>query len=87
MLGAELINLVMNLVSDPEFIILFGVIENSFICHLFSKFVDNFNRAKINQGSVGSSTRYVVDLVSLDTDLEFDELLNKGDAEMITRLS
>jgi hypothetical protein len=87
MLGAELIDLMMNFVGDPKLLIVFCVIEDGLIDKLLSKFVHNFDSVKIDKSAVGSTTWNIIDGIGLNGDLHFDEFFNERQLEVETWFS
>lgn len=74
MFGAELIDLMVDFVGNPELFIVFCIVEDGLEDKLFSKFVDDLDSVKIDEGTVWSTTWDVVYSVGLDADFHFDEL-------------
>ncbi len=77
MLGTELIDLMMNFISDPELFIILCVIEDSLIDKVLFKFVDDFDSVKIDKCTVGSTTWDIIDSICLNADFHFDEFLDE----------
>lgn len=65
-LGAELVDLVMNLVENPGLVIVDSVVLNSLVDKFLSQSVDYFNLVELDHDTALGSTRHVVDSVSLN---------------------
>ena len=52
MFATELIDFMMKLISNPEFLIIFSIVKNSVIDILLLEFIDNFNLIEIDQSSI-----------------------------------
>ena len=75
-LGAELVNFVMNLIKHPGFIIVDRVVLDS-VMNIFSvKPVDHFYLIKMNHSASTRSTRDVGHLVSLNSHLDIMDACN-----------
>ena len=82
MFGAELIDFVVQFVSDPEALIVLSVVKYSLIDILFPKLVYYLHLIEVNQCSVRCATRNVLDHVSLDAHFHLDEVLIERNPEM-----
>jgi hypothetical protein len=51
-LGAELIDLMVDFVGNPELFVVFCIIKDGLIDKLLFEFVDDFNSVKIDKGTV-----------------------------------
>lgn len=82
MFRAELVDFVVQLVSNPKLLVVFSVVEDSVIDILFFEAIDDFYFVEINEGAVGCATRNVFDNISLYADLHFYEILKERYSEM-----
>lgn len=87
MFWAELIDFVVKFVSDPELLVVFGVVQDSLIHIIFFEFVHNFNFIEVDKCSVWCSAWNIRNYIGLDTDFHFDELFIERDSEMESWLS
>ena len=77
MFGAELIDLMVDFVGDPELFIVFCIIEDGLIDKLLFEFVDDFDSVKIDKGTVRGTAWDVVYGIGLDADFHFDEFFDE----------
>lgn len=87
MLGAELIDLMMQLVGDPKLLVVLSIVEHCLVNCLLAQFVDHLHLVEVYQRAIGGAAGNVGDGVSLDADLHLDELFIEGNAEVETRLA
>ena len=52
MFATELIDFMMKLISNPEFLIICSIVKNSIIDILLLEFIDNFDLIEIDQSSI-----------------------------------
>jgi hypothetical protein len=86
-LGAELVDLVVQLVSDPELLIILSVVEHSVVDELLLQLVHHLDLVEVNQRSVGRSAGDAGDHVGLDAHLHLDEFLVHRNAEVESGLA
>ncbi len=76
-LGAELIDLMVDFVGNPELFVVFCIIKDGLIDKLLFEFVDDFNSVKIDKGTVWSTAWDVVYSIGLNADFHFDEFFDE----------
>ena len=64
-LGAELVDLVVNFVIDPCLVVIDGVVLDCIPGQIFVKSVDDFNPLKVDDDTTLGSARHITDRVSL----------------------
>ena len=87
MFATELIDFMMKLISNPEFLIICSIVKNSVIDILLLEFIDNFNLIEIDQSSIRCSTGNIDHNISLNAHFHFDEFFIHGDSKMKARLA
>jgi len=60
----------MNFIENPNFIVLDRVFFHSLLSHLFIQPINYFNLFKIDGDTSSSSTRHIINLISLKCDLD-----------------
>ena len=66
MFGAELIDFMVELVSNPELFIIFSVVEDCVIYHIFAELVDDLNFVEVDHCPIRCSAGDVCYDISLD---------------------
>jgi hypothetical protein len=69
--GAELVDLVVDLVENPSLIVSYGVVFDSFPSHFFSQAVYHFDLVEFDYSASTSATWYIVYFISLHCNLNF----------------
>lgn len=85
MFRAELIDFMVEFISNPKLLIVFCIIKNGIIDILLLQFIDNLNLIEVDHGSVRSTAGNVADNICLDADAHFDKLLHERNPEMNSR--
>lgn len=69
-LAAELVDFMMNLIENPNFVIVDSVVLDCLLSQIFAKSVDHLNLLEYHVDTTGSTTGYIVDFVSLQGHLD-----------------
>ena len=87
MLRAELIDLVVQFVSNPVRFVILCVVKNCIIDIFFLQAVHHFNFIEVYQGAVWCAARDVFYHICLDADFHLDEVLKKRNPKMKARFT
>lgn len=86
MLRTELVDLMMQLVSYPELLIVLRVVKHSLIYMGLLQFVHHFHLIEVDQCSIRCPAWDVRHHIRLDADFHLDELFVEWNAEVEPRL-
>lgn len=86
MLAAELVDFVVDLVSDPDFLVLLGVVEHRAVDLLALQPVHHLDFVEGDQQSVGSAAGHAFHFVCLDHQVHADHFLHAWHSEVEARL-
>ncbi len=71
MLTAKLVYLVVNLIENPDFVVLSCVVFHCLLSQLLFESVNYFDLLKVDGDTAGSAAWDVVDFVGLESDLDW----------------
>jgi len=84
---AELVDLVVNFVENPNFVVVDGIVLNCLLRQSFAQTIDNFDLLKDDVDTSAGTTRHIVDLISLQGNLNRLKRVNDRHHGVPTRFS